>query len=148
MKTAMFIATVLALSCPAKSFATTCSEFDGLPISGLGRHFILPFFQILNDADIIAQCTVTWNKKKGSTDPSGWYTCEGTAKITSSGAVTKFDWQILNGTEIELIKLNGGRTWHFGYIEPPNNYQIQVRESGTANWFTKPLVVPKGCGTK
>lgn len=91
---------------------------------------------------------VQWSKKRQPTDPPGWYTCEGTAKITSKVSETRFDWQILNDGVVELQKLNGSGIWNFGYIEPSNNYQIRVRVAGSSDWNTQPLVVPKGCGTK
>jgi len=94
--------------------------------------------------------SVTWTKKRLPTEPSSWYTCEGTAKVTATGSATKFDWQILNLTTggVDAQKFGIGKTWVFGYMEPMNEYQIQVRESGTSNWFTKPMSVPAGCGIK
>jgi hypothetical protein len=94
--------------------------------------------------------SVTWAKKRLSTESANWYTCEGTAKVITTGSATKFDWQIMNLTTggVELQKFGIGKTWVLGYIEPLNDYQIQVRESGASDWFSKPMSVPTGCGIK
>lgn len=99
---------------------------------------------------VLTSISVSWAKKSLPTEPPRWYTCEGTARATATGSATKFDWQILNLTTggIDAQKFGIGKTWFFGYIEPMNEYQIQVRESGTTNWFTKPMSVPEGCGIK